>query len=150
MVRPPAVTWRSCMASSSAAWVLGGVRLISSARITLAKTGPWMNWKRALAGALVLLEDLRAGDVGGHQVGRELDAVEAEVQDPGQAADQQGLGQAGHAHQQHVAAGEEGDQHLLDHLLLADDDLGDLGAHGAVRVPQAVDPGGVVHGGSFR
>ena len=29
------------MAWSSAAWVLGGVRLISSARTTLAKTGPW-------------------------------------------------------------------------------------------------------------
>ena len=37
---PPAVTWCSCIASSSAAWVLGGVRLISSARMTLAKTGP--------------------------------------------------------------------------------------------------------------
>ncbi len=46
MVCPPAVTWRSCMACSRAAWVLGGVRLISSARMTLAKTGPRTNWKR--------------------------------------------------------------------------------------------------------
>ena len=37
---PPTVTCRSCMDSSRAAWVLGGVRLISSARITLAKIGP--------------------------------------------------------------------------------------------------------------
>src|SRR5579884_563017 len=39
-VRPPTVTLYSCMASSSADWVLGGVRLISSARTTLAKIGP--------------------------------------------------------------------------------------------------------------
>ena len=37
------MTCRSCIASSSAAWVLGGVRLISSARIMLAKIGPAMN-----------------------------------------------------------------------------------------------------------
>ena len=41
MPNPPAVTWRSCIASSSAACVFGGVRLISSARITFAKTGPF-------------------------------------------------------------------------------------------------------------
>ncbi len=38
---PPAVTCFSCMASSRAAWVLGGVRLISSASTTLAKIGPF-------------------------------------------------------------------------------------------------------------
>ncbi len=38
--RPPAVTCRSCIASSSAACVFGGVRLISSASTTFAKTGP--------------------------------------------------------------------------------------------------------------
>src|SRR6266702_7288523 len=37
---PSTVTWRSSMASSSAAWVLGGVRLISSARSRLVNTGP--------------------------------------------------------------------------------------------------------------
>jgi hypothetical protein len=37
---PPAETWRSTIDSSSAAWVLGGVRLISSASTTLAKIGP--------------------------------------------------------------------------------------------------------------
>src|SRR5215218_1930582 len=42
-VRPAAVTWYSCIASSSAACVLGGVRLISSARMICAKTGPLTN-----------------------------------------------------------------------------------------------------------
>src|SRR5262245_40512471 len=36
----PALTWRSCIACSRAAWVLGGVRLISSASRMLVKIGP--------------------------------------------------------------------------------------------------------------
>ena len=40
---PFTVTWYSCIASSSAAWVFGGVRLISSARMMFAKIGPRMN-----------------------------------------------------------------------------------------------------------
>ena len=39
-VWPSADTWRSCIASSSADWVRGVARLISSTRRTLAKTGP--------------------------------------------------------------------------------------------------------------
>ena len=37
---PPTVTCCSCIASSSAACVFGGVRLISSARMMLANIGP--------------------------------------------------------------------------------------------------------------
>ena len=44
-------------------------------------------------------------------------------------ADQQRLGQAGHADQQAVAAAEQGHQQLLDDLVLADDDLADLLGH---------------------
>ena len=40
IVSPSRVTWYSCMASSSADWVRGEARLISSARIRLAKIGP--------------------------------------------------------------------------------------------------------------
>ncbi len=40
MVSPSSVTWRWDMASSSADWVLGEARLISSARTMLAKMGP--------------------------------------------------------------------------------------------------------------
>jgi len=42
-VSPSTVTWRSPIASSSAACVFGGARLISSARTTLANTGPGAN-----------------------------------------------------------------------------------------------------------
>jgi hypothetical protein len=47
-VAPSTVTWRSCIASSSAAWVLGGVRLISSASSRLVNTGPGRNSKLPL------------------------------------------------------------------------------------------------------
>ena len=60
---------------------MGGVRLISSARIMLAKSGPVQEHELAPAGLRVVLEDVGAGDVGGHQVGRELDALERQVQD---------------------------------------------------------------------
>ena len=42
-VAPSTVTWRSCIASSSAAWVFGDVRLISSTSRTFANTGPGRN-----------------------------------------------------------------------------------------------------------
>ena len=47
-VVPSTLTCFSCMASSSAAWVFGGVRLISSASSRLVKTGPGRNWKSAV------------------------------------------------------------------------------------------------------
>ena len=80
----------------------------------------------ARAGRSILFDDLRPGDVGRHQVGRELDATERQVQSPRQRADHQGLGQAGHAFQQAMPAAEQGNQQLFDHVLLADDHLGQL------------------------
>ena len=78
------------------------------------------------AGRAVLLDDLGAGDVGRHQVGRELDAAEVQRQALGQGADHQRLGQAGHAFEDAVAPAEQGDQQLLDDLVLADDDAAEL------------------------
>ena len=70
-----------------------------------------------------LVEDLRAEDVGRQEVDRELHAAELQVDGPGHGADQQRLGQSGHALQEQVSAGEQRDQHALDHLFLTDDDL---------------------------
>jgi hypothetical protein len=39
----PTVTWRSCIASSSADCTLAGARLISSASTRLAKMGPFLD-----------------------------------------------------------------------------------------------------------
>ena len=44
------VTWRSCIASSSALWTLAGARLISSARMMLWKIGPFLISKVAVSG----------------------------------------------------------------------------------------------------
>src|SRR5580658_6142164 len=44
-VVPSKVTDRSCIASSRAAWVFGGVRLISSASSSSQNSGPLVRWK---------------------------------------------------------------------------------------------------------
>ena len=110
----------------------------------LAKIGPAEELELADAGRLVLLDHLGAGDVRGHQVGGELDAVEGQVQGVGQGADHQGLGQAGHADQQAVPPREDGDQQLLEHLLLADDHLAHLGLEPGEGVLEPLDGGEVV------
>ena len=60
---------------------------------------------------LVLIDNVGPGDVAGHQIRRELDAFEGEVEDIGERPDQCRLGQAGHALDQHVAVG------LADYLI---------------------------------
>ena len=96
------------------------------------------------AGRLVLLDHLGAGDVRGHQVGRELDPVVGQVERIGQRVDHQRLGQAGHADQQAVPAGEDRDQQLLEDRVLADDDLGHLALELGERVLEPLDGGEVV------
>ena len=44
-VTPSTVTLDSSITSSSADWVFGEARLISSASTIEAKIGPWWNWK---------------------------------------------------------------------------------------------------------
>ncbi len=61
------------MTSSSADWVFGEARLISSASTIEAKTGPLFEVELE---HVRLVVDRDAGDVGRQQVGRELDAAE--------------------------------------------------------------------------
>ena len=117
----------------------GGVRLISSASTTLAKTGPPIKRNSRAARRAVLLNHVRSRNVGGHQVGRELDAVEREVEGVGQRPHHQGLGEAGHPLQQAVAAGKHADQKLLDHPPLTDDDLAELVGDFPVRLVEPLD-----------
>ena len=93
----------------------------------------------APAGGVILLEHVGAGDVRRHEVGRELDAVEAEVEHLGQRRDEQRLGQARHADEQAVAAREQRRQQLIDHRLLADDALLDLGLDVDARARDLLD-----------
>ena len=75
---------------------------------------------------MILLEDLRARDVGGHEVGGELDALARQVHDLGHAGGEQRLGGARRPLDQAVAAGEHGHEHLSDGFVLAHDDLAQL------------------------
>ena len=77
----------------------------------------------------VFFEHVRAGDVRGHQVGRELNPLELQVENLGQRADDERLGQPGHADQQAMPAREDRREDLLDHRVLADDDLLQLALH---------------------
>jgi hypothetical protein len=95
-----------------------------------------------------------------YQVGRELDAAEAQRQRLRQPADEQRLGQARHPDQQRMPPREQADRQLLDHLVLPDDDLAQLRVEPLVDLPQFVNGrnvvlweerslGGVGHGASF-
>jgi hypothetical protein len=69
-----------------------------------------------------------AQNVGGHEVGRGLDALEAEAQKAAECLDDEGFGDARHALKQSVALAENGEQHLLDHLSLSGDHAAQFGA----------------------
>ena len=95
--------------------------------------------KRPLMRFGIVLQHISAGDVRGHQVGSELDAAEGELEDLGDGAHQQRLGQAGNTLEQAVAAGEQCDQQLVDDFVLSDDRLADLGPHAAVGRGELID-----------
>ena len=73
------------------------------------------------------MQDLRARNVGGHEVRRELDSLELKVKNARNRLHQKRFGQAGSTGDQTVASGKEGDEDLFDHLLLANDNLREFG-----------------------
>ena len=119
---PSAVIWRSSIASSSADWVFGEARLISSASTMLAKSGPGFEAER-LGGALV---DADADEVGRQQIGRELDPLPAAVDRGRQRLGQAGLADAGHVLDEEVPFGEQAHHRQLDRVDLAVEHLGDV------------------------
>ena len=87
----------------------------------------------------VFHDDIGADDVARHQVRRELDAGEGELEALREGLDEKRLAEAGDAFQQHVTAREETDQHLADDVVVADDDLADLGAQRLVGAHELLD-----------
>ena len=73
--------------------------------------------------AAVFFDDLRSRDVSWHQVGSELDAAERKIKSPGERAYHERLGQARNAFQEAMAAAEQGYQQLINHIVLAHNDL---------------------------
>ena len=98
----------------------GTARLISSASSRLVNSGPG----RRRTSPPVPIVDVHAQDVGGQQVGDELDALGSAAGHGGQGLDQGGLAYAGQVLQKHVALGEQCHDDQADLRLLAVDDLG--------------------------
>ena len=130
------MTLYSCIACKSAAWVLGGVRLISSPSTMLAKIGPLTNFIRrrpvpsssSSTSVPVMSEGMRSG------VNWIL--PKCERQEPGDARDHQRLGQPRHALEDAVALAKQRDQDLLEHIVLTDDHPGEFPGHLAVNLGQ--------------
>ncbi len=97
---------------------------------------------------LAFFEDLGAENVGGHQVGRALDALVVEAENRAQSLDQSGLGETGDADQQRVAAAQQRDQGLLDYFALTKNDFADALTHQAEASAQGLDLGNEISGGS--
>ena len=117
---------------------MGVARLISSASTTFAKIGPGWNSKNVPA-VRVLLNDVRADDVGGHQIGRELDARELQVEHIRQRVHEAGLADAGDAFEQHVAARQQAGDRAVDDLLVTDDAAPDFAGDAAESFAELVD-----------
>ncbi len=81
-------------------------------------------------------DEVCAEDVGGHEVGRELNAIERHVEHFAERSDEERLAKAGHAFEQHVAAAEQRDERALDDVGVADDDFADLGLERGVGVAE--------------
>src|SRR5207237_2201256 len=67
---------------------------------------------------LVGAEDAGADEVARDEIGRELDPLERPAEDRGRGLDRQRLREAGYAFDQEVPAGEQTDEHSLQHLIL--------------------------------
>ena len=115
------------MASSSADCVFGGVRLISSASTMLPKIGPGTKVQRrcpvvgssSMMSVPVMSEGIRSG-VNWMRLKHQAERL-------GNRADHERLRRAGQAGDQAMAADKQRDQNLVEHFLLSDDHLADLG-----------------------
>ena len=77
-------------------------------------------------GRIVGPVDPRPDEVGGHEVRRELDAVERAAEHVGGRLHRERLGKSRDALDQEMATGQEADEHALQHLVLTRDDPPDL------------------------
>jgi hypothetical protein len=84
-------------------------------------------------------EHVRPRDVGGQEIGRELDAPDRTAERLGERFHQRGLGDPGDALEQDVAACEERDEHHVDGARVADVDAADLAPHLGQAVPRCFD-----------
>ncbi len=104
--------------------------MISSAISSWVKIGPWTKRKERRPVSSWSMH-FGAENIGGHQVGRELDAAGIEAEHGAERRDELGLGKTGNADEQRMATGQHGKQRLFDDAFLAEDHLADfLADHG--------------------
>src|SRR5690606_22089064 len=92
----------------------------------------------AVAGR-IFEQDVRARDVGRHQVRRELDTAVLKMERIGERAHEHRLAEARHAFEEDVPAGQQRDHHSTDYGLLADDHPANVALEQAGCLPQIVD-----------
>ena len=122
---PSTLTWRSCIASSSAACVLGGVRLISSASTRFVKIGPGRNASSPARNVIVPVRS--DGSMSGVNCTRRKSTPIARAN----ALASSVLATPGTPFEQHVAADGGAREQHLDDVVLTDDHLAHL-AHDAI------------------
>ena len=98
----------------------GAVDLVGEEEVR--EDGAGLDVEAGLVGAV----DPRPDEIGGHEIGRELDALERAAEDVGEGLDRERLGQARDTLEEEVAARQQADQDPLEHLVLTDDDPPDL------------------------
>ena len=107
------------------------------------KTGPGRYWKVEFARAFV--NDLGADDITGHEVGGELNALEADTENIGDGLHEKGLCQAGNSDEEAVTVRKEGSDEAFDDFVLTDNDLGEFGGDALGGFLGGGDRGGGVH-----
>ncbi len=93
------------------------------------------------ASALALVQHFRSQNIGRHEIGGELHALLVKAQHAAERAGELGLGEARRADEEGMAAAQDGDQHLLHHLVLAEDHPADGGASLAEPLARGLDVG---------
>ena len=113
---PSTVTWRSCHRLEQCGLRLRRCAVDLVGEQEIGEHGPGLE----LEAARRIAEDVHTGDIGRHEVGRELDAREANAERCGEHAREQRLRGTGHAFDEHVSAREERGEDLIDHVVLAE------------------------------
>ena len=91
-------------------------------------------------------DDVGAEDVGRHEIGSELNAVEAHVESFAESADEECFAEAGDAFEEDVTSAENGDEGAFDDGVVPDDHLADFIAQRRVGVAELLDLGFDCHG----
>ena len=109
----------------------------------IGEDGAFDEFESAATWLIGFLEDFRAGDVTGHEIWGELDAIEVEGHQVGEGVNEEGFGEAWDAHEEGVTAGEDAGEELFDDRVLADDNFPEFGTDPAIEFAEFIDSGDI-------